>query len=86
MFYFSTIKFVFVLVFNYYSKNFDNYKILGNILNITNEPIRKIELCSDFHSNGGEKNEQLKDIDNKEQLIDKMSNENKINIKESEIN
>ena len=82
MLYFSTIKFVFDLVFNYYSKNFDNYIILGNILNVSNEPIRKIELSSDFNSkNDGEKN-----VDNTKQLIDKMSSENKINIKESEIN
>ena len=82
MLYFSTIKFVFDLVFNYYSKNFDNYIILGKILNVTNEPIRQIELSSDFNSkNDGEKN-----VDNTKQLIDKMSSENKINIKESEIN
>ena len=85
--YFSTIKFVFDQVFNYYSKNFDNYIILINILNVTNEPIRKIELSSDFNSkNDGEKNEQLKNVDNTIQLIDKISSENKINIKESEIN
>ena len=34
---FSTIKFVFSFVFNFYSKNFDNYKIVGKILSHQNE-------------------------------------------------
>ena len=83
---FSTIKFFFSLVFNYYSKNFDNYKILGKILNSPKEPIKKIELSSDFN-NKEEKDNKIKDIDKKDPFIDKASNdENKIYIKASDIN
>ena len=87
---FSTIKFFFSLVFDFYSKNFDNYKILGKILSSSSkEPIKKIELSSNLNlslSPKTEKNIRMKDTDNQEQLIDKTSNENKIIIKETDIN
>ena len=82
---FSTIKFFFALVFNYYSKNFDNYKILGKILNSPKEPIKKIELSSNFNIEE-EKDNKIKDLDKKDPLIDEALNENKMNIKESDIN
>ena len=82
---FSTIKFFFALVFNYYSKNFDNYKILGKILNSPKEPIKKIELSSNFNIEE-EKDNKIKDLDKKDPLIDEALNENKMKIKESDIN
>ena len=82
---FSTIKFFFALVFNYYSKNFDNYKILGKILNSPKEPIKKIELSSNFNIEE-EKDNIIKDLDKKDPLIDEALNENKMKIKESDIN
>ena len=88
---FSTIKFFFALAFSYYSKNFCNYKILGKILASPKYSIKKIELSSDFNPSISPKIEenqdiQTKDIDNKEKLIDNNSNENKIIIKESDVN
>ena len=96
---FSTIKFFFSLIFNYYSKNFDNYKILGKVLNNQKKPIKKkIELSSGFNTINTLKSEeeeeeeketinQIKDMDNKDPLLEKISNENKINInKEFDIN
>ena len=80
---FSTIKFFFTIVFNYYSKNFDNYKILGKILNSPKEPIIKIELNLNINNSidqsideEEEKNNEIKDIDKKDLLIDKESNDN----------
>ena len=57
----STFFTIFSTVFNYYSKNFDNYKILGKILNSPKEPIKKIELSSNFNIEE-EKDNKIKDL------------------------
>ena len=82
---FSTVKFFFALFFSFYSKNFDNYKILGKILKSPKDPIKKIELSSNFNIEE-EKDNKNKDLDKKDPLIDEALNENKIHIKESDIN
>ena len=63
----------------------DNYKILGKILNSPKEPIKKIELSSNFNIEE-EKDNKIKDLDKKDPLIDEALNENKMNIKESDFN
>ena len=68
---FSTIKFFFSLVFNYYSKNFDNYKILGKILNSPKDHFKEIELNLNVNDSNDEsfeeeKNNQMKDINKKD--------------------
>ena len=92
---FSTIKFFFDLVFSYYSKNFNNYKILEKILSSPKDHCQKIEINSEFkdsinQSTDGENNNPMKDINKKDLLIDKSSDENEseneINIKKDDIN
>ena len=93
---FSTLKFFFDLIFSFYSRNFNNYKILEKILN-SPDHFKKIEIDSEFkdsinQSVDEENNNQMKDIDNKDLLIDKSSSENEsesekeINIKKIDIN
>ena len=82
---FSTIKFVFSFVFSFYAQNFNNYKIIGNILNPPKEQSKKRELSSDF------KTSSPKDIDDNTQiddipLIDKEVSENQLITKVSDIN
>ena len=80
---FSTIKNLFSLFFSFYSKNFNNYKILGKILTSPKEPMKKIELATDFKeiSSSKEKEEEKKsyenDENNNEPLIDNTTAENK---------
>ena len=92
---FSTIKFFFDLVFSYYSKNFNNYKILEKILSSPKDHCQKIEINSEFkdsinQSTDGENNDPMKDINKKDLLIDKSSDENEseneINNKKDDIN
>jgi len=84
---FSTIKNIFSLFFSFYSKNFNNYKILGKILTSPKEPIKKIELATDFKeiSSSTEKEEEKKsyenDENNNEPLIDNTTAEKESNIK-----
>jgi len=91
---FSTIKFFFDLVFSYYSNNFNNYKILEKLLSSPEGHFKKIELTkfidSINQSKEEENNDTMKDIDKKDSLIDKSSDENKseneVNIKKDDIN
>ena len=67
---FSTIKFFFCLVFNFYSKNFDNYKILGKTLNSKKDPFKKIQLNLNINDSNNQsmnkkKNNQMNDIEKK---------------------
>ena len=41
---FQTLRFAFLFVFKYYSKNFNNYKIIEKILDMNNKKFREIEL------------------------------------------
>ena len=86
---FSTIKYFFSLFFYYYSKNFDNYKLIQNILNVSIDPIKEIELSTDFNPSSSTKikeNNEPNDINNYKSFIDKPSNENKMIINNSDIN
>ena len=92
---FSTIKFFFDVVFQFYTKNFNNYKILGKILNTSNEPIKKVKISADFANYNDisspkkkeEKEGQMVELENIDPLIDNTSSkENKLNIKEDDIN
>ena len=84
---FSTIKNLFSLFFSFYSKNFNNYKILGKILTSPKEPIKKIGLIPEFSeiSSSTEKKEEKKsyenDENNNEPLIDNTTAEKESNIK-----
>ena len=83
---FSTIKFFFSLFFSFYSRNFDNYKIIENLLNPVNEEeemkntstLNKKEAIYKFTNN----------TNNLDKLIEKESDKNKIESKiyESNIN
>ena len=77
--------------FSFYSRNFNNYKVVGKILDIPKEPIKKIELTTKFkddislNEKETEENENMNDNNKKsEPLINKPSNDN--NIKNSDIN
>ena len=68
------------MIFGYYSKNFNNYKILEKLLS-SPDHFKKIELNSVYKdsingSTDGENNDLMKDIDKKDLLIDKSSDEN----------
>ena len=39
---FSTVKFIFSMIFSFYSKNYDNYEVIGKILNQPKEKKKKI--------------------------------------------
>ena len=83
---FSTIKFFFSLAFSFYSKNFDNYEIIGNILN---PPKEKKEI--NIHSSKSKKDENnnlINEINNLDKLIedDLDKNKNLLNNKEYKIN
>ena len=73
---FSTIKNLFSLFFSFYSKNFNNYKIIGKILTSPKEPIKKIGLIPEFSeiSSSTEKEEEKKSYE-------KDYNDKKKNIK-----
>ena len=83
---FSTIKFFFSLFFSFYSRNFDNYKIIENLLNPVNEEeemkntstLNKKEAIYKFTNN----------TNNLDKLIEKESDKNEIESKiyESNIN
>ena len=91
---FSTIKFFFAVGFQFYAKNFDNYKILGKILNTSNESIKKVKISADFayynnipsSKKKEEKEGQMIELENIDPLIDNNSKENKLNIKENDDN
>ena len=77
---FSTVKFFFSLALSFYSKNFNNYKIVGNILNPPKKEIKEIDIN---HENLGNI-ASINDLDNNcplinEQEDEKISNEDNIN-------
>ena len=80
---FSTIKFVFSFVFNFYSKNFDNYKIVGKILSHQNELREGKELKTEFNKsiNKDEEKNLMNNINKLEPLIFDNTNENNKNEK-----
>lgn len=87
---FSTVKFFFSLAFSFYSKNFDNYKIIWNILNYQNKQIKIIELNSDINllTSLGKRTDKniIRDINNLEPVIEETPNKSKISLKYSDIN
>ena len=83
---FSTIKFFFSLFFSFYSRNFDNYKIIENLLNPVHE---EEEIKINSTSNKKEENYKFtNNTNNLDKLIEKESDKNKIESKiyESNIN
>ena len=76
---FATIKYFFSLLFHFYSKNFDNYKIIEKILKNPKEPIKKIELSSKMN---------MPLLPNKKEDDSKMiiNNTNELTINDSDIN
>ena len=83
---FSTIKFFFSLFFSFYSRNFDNYKIIENLLNPVNE---EDEIKNTSTSNKKEANYKFtNNTNNLDKLIEKESdkNKNESKIYESNIN
>ena len=74
---FPTLKFFFLLVFSFYSKNFDNYKIIAKILSSPKKQIQVIELSKTFTKSLTMKNDIPKnDLNNS--LINEISNNNKL--------
>ena len=86
---FSTIRYIFSFLFSFYSKNFDNYKIIWNILNYQNEQIKIIELNTDINLLTSQDKQIdkdiIKDINNLEPLIEETANKTKISLKYSDI-
>ena len=91
---FSTIKFFFDFVFSFYSRNFNNYKVMEKLLSSSKGHFKKIEINSEFkdsinQSTDEENNNLIKDKEKNDSLIDKLSDENKeeneINIQKNEI-
>ena len=71
------------MFFSFYAKNFDNYKLLRKILSSPKEPIKEIELASHLKEDNKNKNSVLnKDINNLGPLIEKGTDENKVNIED----
>ena len=68
---FSTIKFVFSVVFYFYSKNYDNYEVVGNILN-PNKVKKEIHILGSQNKKE-EKNDIMNDINNLDKLIEEDS-------------
>ena len=87
---FSTIRYIFSFFFSFYSKNFDNYKIIWNILNYQNKQIKIIELNSNINlsTSLGKRTDKniIRDINNLEPLIEETPNKSKISLKYSDIN
>ena len=77
---FSTIKFFFSLALSFYSNNFNNYKIVGNLLNPPKKRVQSI-----INQNDGN-NIPLNDLYNNAPLIDEQSNKNQIDKKRAIIN
>ena len=81
---FSTIRTIFVVFFSFYSRNFNNYKVVGRILEYPKKPIKKIELTTKFkddislNEKETEENENTNVIKYSESLINKPSNHNNI--------
>ena len=80
---FSTIKFVFSFVFNFYSKNFDNFQIVGKILSHQNKLSEGNELKTEFNKsiNKDEEKNLMNNINKLEPLIINNTNENNKNEK-----
>ena len=80
---FSTLRTCVIIIFSFYSKNFNNYKIISKLLTTPKEPIKKVELSADFK----EISLNNKEEENKNKpLIEYTSNENKNNTKNYDIN
>jgi len=60
---FQTIRFAFLFFFKYYSKNFNNYKIIEKVLDINNKKFREIELSSILYE---PTNNSINSINNKD--------------------
>ena len=83
---FSTIKFFFAIGFYFYSRNYDNYEIVGKILNPPKEKKEIILLNSKIKS---EENKIINEINNNlDKLIedDTDKNKNELNKKEYNVN
>ena len=88
---FSTIKTCFSIFFSFYSKNFNNYKIIGKLFDSPKVPIKNIELSQKSEENitfneKEEEKEKMNDVKNSEPLIDKTPNDFNIKTKDSDIN
>ena len=83
---FSTIKFVFSVVFYFYSKNYDNYEVVGNILN-PNKVKKEIHILGSKNKKE-EKNDIMNDINNLDKLIEEDSSRinNELNKQEYNVN
>ena len=88
---FSTIKTCFSIFFSFYSKNFNNYKIIGKLFDSPKVPIKNIELSQKSEENmifneKEEEKEKMNEIKNSEPLIDKTQNDFNIKTKDFDIN
>ena len=61
---FQTIRFAFFYVFKYYSKNFNNYKIIEKILDMNNKNFREIELNSVLYEPTNNSTDSINNKDN----------------------
>lgn len=88
---FSTVKFFFSLFFSFYSKNFDNYKIVCKILNFEQNLHQGMELSLEVKSSlsskkDEDKNTNFDDANNLGPLFVKMSENNELNAQDYDLN
>jgi len=69
---FQTIRFVFLFVFKYYSKNFNIYKIIEKVLDMNNKNFREMELNNVLYESNNIKNSS--DNNKNNALIDPLIN------------
>ena len=80
---FSTIKFFFAFGYSFYSRNFNNYAIVNDLLNHSKKVIKPLELS---YKNSNNKNISINDLDNDSPLIEEKSDKNQNNKNDANIN
>ena len=88
---FSTIKFFFSMSFSFYSKNFDNYKLIEKILNYSKNKknVNVLNIDSNISTESKQKEDNIdimNNINNLDPLIDEKLNDNNLDKKDPSIN
>ena len=81
---FSTVKFIFSMIFSFYSKNYDNYEVIGKILNQPKE--KKGNNMLNSTSKKEDRNNITNAINNIDRVIEYDSSRNKKELNRQEYN
>ena len=83
---FQSIRFGFLFFFKYYSKNFNNYKIIEKVLDMNNKKFREIELNSILYEPTDNNNNHINDKNNNlcSPLINNLNKNNNLNINDTD--